>query len=163
MRTHTIRTAALAVVAMIAAAGSAPAQSSGQAAAGPDRARLVGAWHMVSMEEQAPDGKLTHRDDRDAMLVYTADGHVSVQVMYPASDISSTTNSPYSKDGYEASFGSYDVDEQAHTVTHHVRGSLVRTLIGRDLPRVMQFSTDGHLTLRSARPEEKWSVTWEHD
>ena len=38
---------------------------------------------MVSMEEQGPDGTPTHHADRTAMLVYTADGHVSVQVMYP--------------------------------------------------------------------------------
>lgn len=37
-----------------------------------------------------------------------------------------------------------------------------RALIGKSLPRVMQFCADGHLTLCSARPEEKWSVTWEH-
>ena len=124
---------------------------------------MIGARHRVSMEEQAPDGRLTHHADRDAMLVDTADGHVSVQVMDPASEIASSTDPPSALSGHQASFGSYDVDEQAHTVTQHVRGSLVRTPIGRDLPRVMQVSSDGHLTLRSARPEETWSVTWEHD
>lgn len=139
------------------------AQAADQRGVGSDRDKLIGAWHMVSMEEQAPDGTLSHHADRAAMLVYTADGHVSVQVMYPASEIASTTNSPYSQAGYEASFGSYDVDEQAHIVTHHVQGALGRALVGKILPRLMQFSADGHLTLRSARPEEKWSVTWEHD
>jgi hypothetical protein len=106
---------------------------------------------------------MTHHTERTGMLVYSADGHVSVQVMYPQSEAGTTANAAYQQNGYEASFGSFDVDEQAHTVTHHVQGSLVRSLIGKDLPRVMQFSPDGHLTLRSAHPEEKWSVTWEHD
>jgi hypothetical protein len=48
-------------------------------------------------------------------------------------------------------------------VTHHVQGSNTRDLlVGRDLPRVYQFSTDGHLVIKSARPDEHWSVTWEH-
>jgi len=67
----------------------------------------------------------------------------------------------YVKDGYEASFGSYDVNEEAHTVTHHVEGSITQALVGKDLPRLFQFS-DGHLIIRSTRPDEYWSVTWEH-
>ena len=131
--------------------------------AGPDRAKLIGAWHMVSMEEQGQDGRLEHHTDRTGMLVFTADGHFSVQVMYPEPDTAESANPTYAKDGYEATFGSYNVDEQTHTIRQHVQASLVRTLIGKDLPRLMQFSSDGYLTLRSARPEEKWSVTWEHD
>ncbi len=65
--------------------------------------------------------------------------------------------------GYEASFGSYDVDEATHTLTHHVQGSITRDLlVGKDLPRVYQFSADGQLIIKSARPDEHWSVTWEH-
>ena len=48
------------------------------------------------------------------------------------------------QNGYEASFGSYDVDEAAHTLTHHVQGSITRDLlVGKDLPRVYQFTADG--------------------
>ncbi len=118
---------------------------------------------MVSMEEQGSDGSVTPHADRKGMLVYSADGHVSVQVMYPEAGAAGDANPAYAKGGYEASFGRFDVDEATHTVTHHVEGSLVRALIGKDLPRLMRFSPDGHLTLRSAHPEERWSVTWEHD
>ena len=40
----------------------------------------------------------------------------------------------YVKDGYEASPGNYDVDEQAHTVTHHLEGSITPGLSGNTLP-----------------------------
>ena len=123
---------------------------------------LIGAWHILSMEEQGQDGKLEHHADRTGMIVFTADGHFSVQVMYPESG-AAAANSTYAKDGYEATFGSYNVDEQTHTIRQHVQAALVRTLIGKDLTRLMQFSSDGHRTLRSVRLEEKWSVTWEHD
>ncbi len=96
------------------------------------------------------------------MLIYTPDGHMSVQVMYAASEAGSSQNPvQYARSGYEAYFGSYDVNETAHTITYHVEGALVRALVGDDLPRVYRFS-DGRLTLRSSRPDEHWSVTWEH-
>jgi hypothetical protein len=49
--------------------------------------------------------------------------------------------------GDEASFGRYQVDEGAQTVTHRYEGANVRTLVGQDLPRRYQF-TDGRLIIR---------------
>ncbi len=136
------------------------AQAAEQNAAGSDREKLIGAWHMVSMEEQGADGKLTHHSDRTAMLLYTRDGHLSVQVMSPRAS-AADANPAYSVNGYEASFGSFDIDDKAHTLTHHLQGANVPALVGEDLPRAYQFS-NGQLTLRSTRPDEHWSVTWEH-
>lgn len=121
---------------------------------------LIGAWHLLSMEEPGPDGKLTRITNRKGMLLYTSDGHMSVQIMFPASE--SALSNDYVRNGYEASFGSYDVDEQAHTVTHQVQGSITPKLVGQHLTRVYEFS-DGHLIIKSTRPEEHWSVTWEHE
>jgi len=83
-----------------------------------------------------------------------------VQLMYPPSQ--STLTNDYVLNGYEASFGSFDVDEAAHTVTHHVQASVTRGLIGKDLTRAFQFSK-GNLIIRSVRADEHWSVTWHHD
>ena len=94
------------------------------------------------------------------MLIYTADGHMSVQLMYPKS--ASTLSNDYVQNGYEASFGSYDINEATHTVTHHVQGSNTGDLlVGKDLPRVYRFGADGRLVIKSARPDEHWSATWE--
>jgi Lipocalin-like domain len=46
----------------------------------------------------------------------------------------------YSQGGYEASFGTYEIDERTNTFTFHVEGALVRSLIGKDLPRAFEFS-----------------------
>lgn len=126
---------------------------------GSDTERLIGAWHLVSIV--GPDGKPVTMGLPTGMLIYTRDSHVSVQLMYPKS--ASAQSNEYVQDGYEASFGSYDVNEASHTVTHHVQGSNTRDLlVGKDLPRVYQFATDGHLIIKSARPDEHWSVRWEH-
>jgi hypothetical protein len=151
-----IRYGILAVV--IAFCAASQARSVQKEDAGFNKERLVGAWHLVRIDAPGSDGNATQPK---GMLIYTRDGHMSVQLMYAKS--ASTLSNEYVKDGYEASFGSYDVDEAAHTVTHHVQGSVTRDLlVGKDLRRVYQFTEDGHLIIRSSRSNEHWSVTWEH-
>ena len=125
------------------------------------REKLIGAWHLVRIDAPGPDGKPASGPQPEGMLLYTRDGHMSVQLMYPAS--AKTLSNEYVLKGYEASFGSYDIDENAHTVTHHVQGSITRNqLVGKDLPRKFEFTPDGHLIIRSTRPDEHWFVTWAH-
>ncbi len=133
------------------------------------RDRFIGAWRLAWLEEQGADGNI-HRADCTGLLVYTRDGHMSVQVMYRGVQANSqpdpqeaTNVAPvqYAQGGYEASFGTYQIDEPSHTFTYHVDGALVRTLIGKDLRRAFDFSGK-QLIVRSARPEEHWRVAWEH-
>src|SRR6476660_7566358 len=109
-----------------------------------DRERLIGAWHLAHIDSPGPDGKSADTVQPQGMLIYTRDGHVSVQLMYPKS--ANDPNNEYVLDGYEASFGSYDVDEATHTLTHHVQGSNTRDLlVGKDLPRLYRFTDEGKL------------------
>jgi hypothetical protein len=125
------------------------------------RNTLIGAWHLVRIDAPGPDGKAASILQPEGMLIYTGDGHMSVQLMYPES--ANSPDNEYVLGGYEASFGSYDVNEARHLVTHHVKGSITRELlVGKDLPRAYQLTADGHLIIRSADPREHWSVTWEH-
>jgi hypothetical protein len=155
----TIRFASLALLAALCGISQPRSAEKKGPALGSDRERLIGAWHLASMA--GPDGKPVAVGPPMGMLIYTRDGHMSVQLMYPKSG--SALSNEYVRNGYEASFGSYDIDDAAHTVTHHVQGANTRDLlVGKDLPRAYQFSTDGHLVMRSARPDEHWSVKWEH-
>ena len=125
------------------------------------RNALIGAWHLVRIDAPGPDGKVASTPQPEGMLIYTRDGHMSVQLMYPKS--ANSPDNEYVLGGYEASFGSYSVNEAKHLVTHHVQGSVTRDLlVGKDLPRVYQLTDDGHLIIRSADSREHWSVTWEH-
>jgi Lipocalin-like domain len=124
-----------------------------------DRQKLIGAWRLASMV--GPDGKPISSGVPVGMLIYTRDGHMSVQLMYPKSE--SSLSNEYVQNGYEASFGSYNVNVGTHTVTHHVQGSNTGDrLVGKDLPRVYEFNVRGQLVIKSARSDEHWSVTWEH-
>ena len=125
------------------------------------RERFIGAWRLAWIEEQGADGK-THRADCTGLLVYTRDGHMSVQVMYRNPQAGANAAPvQYAQGGYEASFGTYEIDERAHKFTFHVEGGLVRTLIGKDLTRVFELSGK-QLIVKSSSPDEHWRVAWEH-
>ncbi|HXM61495.1 MAG TPA: lipocalin-like domain-containing protein [Terriglobales bacterium] len=124
------------------------------------RDRFVGAWRLASLEQEGTDGKI-RKSYSTGLLVFTRDGHMSVQVM----DRNPPAQAPagpkhYSQGGYEASFGTYEIDD-AHTFTFHVEGALVRTLIGKDLPRAFEF-LGKQLVVKSTSPDEHWRVAWEH-
>jgi len=115
---------------------------------------FVGAWKLASLEEASADGQV-HKADCNGMFVFTSDGKASVQVMYR----NAQTGSAYAQGGYEASYGSYHIDDSS-TFTFHIDGALVRTLIGKDLKRAYEISGN-RLIVRSTNPNEHWRVVWE--
>jgi len=123
--------------------------------------RFVGAWRLAWLEE--PDaGGVVHRADCTGLLVYTRDGHMSVQVMYRNAQTGGQGGPvQYAQGGYEASFGRYEIDENSHIFTFHVEGAMVRSLIGKELPRAFELSGD-QLVVKSTNPNEHWRVAWEH-
>lgn len=121
--------------------------------------RFVGAWRLTSLEQEGADGKIL-KSDSTGVLVFTSDGHMSVQVMDRNPPAQAPTGpEQYSQGGYEASFGTYKIDG-AHTFTYHVEGALVRTLVGKDLPRAFELSGK-QLIVNSTRTDEHWRVVWE--
>lgn len=125
------------------------------------KGRFVGAWRLASLEEPDADGKI-HKADCTGLLVYTLDGHMSVRVMYHNPQTGGQGGPvQYAQGGYEASFGTYKIDESTHTFTFHVEGAMVRNLIGKDLPRSFELSGN-QLLVKSTDPNEHWQVAWEH-
>jgi hypothetical protein len=148
----------LAMVVVLTGAGLAHRAAEAQSST---REKLIGAWKLVSEEEPGPDGGIV-KLLRTAIIMYTRDGHMGVQFLAPeGAPALSAGPIQYEQGGYEAYFGTYTLDEKASTVTHHVEGALVRSLIGKDLTRVYRFS-GRQLILKSSRPDEHWTVVWEH-
>lgn len=131
--------------------------------AGAGHDRLAGAWKLMSLEQPGADGTL-HAVDCSGMFVFTRDGHLAVQVMDRDVKPKAATagSEQYAQGGYEASYGSYTVDEANHTFTFHVEGALVRALIGKDLVRRYELSGK-RLVITSARSDEHWRVVWERE
>jgi len=152
------RLLAISVVALFVGEAAA---TFGQAGGSGVRERFVGGWRLVSLEHEGPDGKV-NRIDCCGLFVFTRDGHLSVQVMRRNPQAQAdTAPDQYSQGGYEATYGRYEIDERTHTFTFHVEGSLMPALIGRDLPRLYEFSGK-QLIIKSSNPSEHWKATWEH-
>src|SRR5262249_9970832 len=121
--------------------------------------QFVGAWRLAWLEE--PDGERhVHKADCTGLLVFTRDGHMSVQVMYRNPQAGSQAGpAQYAQGGYEASFGTYKIDEATHTFTFHVEGAMVRSLVGRELSRSFELS-GGQLIVKSTDAKESWRAAW---
>jgi hypothetical protein len=149
----------LLALAMLSGSGLAASQDRGDGQR--IRDQLIGAWRLVWLEEPAADGKV-HKADCTGMLVFTRDGRMSVQVMYRNPQTGAPSGPvQYAQGGYEASFGRYALDEGAHQFTYRVEGALVRSLVGRELPRLFELSGK-QLIVKSPNPDEHWRVAWEH-
>jgi len=140
-----IRNAAVMLTAFAAIAIAPSAHAASNAA-------LVGAWHLVAVEQPAPDGTI-QKIEGPGLLTFTADGHMALQLMQPE-----TTANAYSHGGYEATFGTFRMNSKRQ-FTYHVIGSLVRDLVGKDLPRRFRISGKT-LVISSTRTDEHWRVIW---
>jgi hypothetical protein len=80
---------------------------------------------------------------------------MSGQLMRPGREPRDTTN------GYVAYFGTFVVDESAHTVIHHVEASLTPAWVGTDLKRTYRFSGN-RLTL-TAITGSVLELVWERE
>lgn len=118
-------------------------------------ARLVGAWHLVAIEQ--PDASGAMRTAKvEGLLVFTRNGHMAVQVRNLDLD---HVDSAYSSSGYEASYGTITLDLANSIFVYRVEGALVRELVGQDLPRAYSL-VDDQLILTSTRDDEQWRVIW---
>ncbi len=116
---------------------------------------FVGAWRLVSAEFRYEDGTATHSYD-SGLLIYTADGYMSAQLMRRERPAFATTDRlggtreqiVAAYQGYRAYAGTYDVDAAAQTVTHHAEWNMLPNEVDGD--QVRHFEFDGtRLTLRT--------------
>jgi len=126
----------------------------------------VGTWNLVSFEARRSDGQVIYPLGRSVVGVinYDARGNVSVQLMrsdrpsFASSDLQKGTADEIRAafEGLLTYFGTYDVDEEQGTVTHHVRHSSFPNWEGSDQIRLFEFSGD-RLTLRT-RPTQMGGI-----
>jgi Lipocalin-like domain len=122
------------------------------------RDELVGAWRLLSWENQAADGQVTHPMGTDALgyVIYAADGRFSVTISrrgragFAAGDLLSGTTEEKARavEGFVAYAGRYTF--LGDRVIHHVELSLFPNWVGSDQERWVELAKD-RLTL-SASP-----------
>ncbi len=114
------------------------------------REKFFGVWSLVAVNFYKSDGTLVklYGDDPRGLFIYTEHGTMSVQIMKrDRPSLPKGRNAEHALDeyhailrGYIAYFGTYQVDENARTVIHHVRGSLIPNWVDTDLVREYEFS-----------------------
>lgn len=102
--------------------------------------RLVGTWHLVSVEGRLPDGSRNHPYGRTPLgiLIYDRHGSMAVQIMsrdrppFKSVDLKGGTpqEAKDALDGAAVYFGTYETEEQTDTVCHHIQGSVFPNWIG---------------------------------
>ena len=132
------------------------------------RERLVGAWELIDAVEEPVDGsppRYPMGEHPTGLIVYTPDGHMSVQIMQ-AGHAAAGTGDPYGRTAeefaaeartYFAYAGSFETDERAGVVTHEVRMSLYPGWVGQGQRRAVRLAGDV-LELASAEPSPSAGV-----
>ncbi|MBI3207903.1 MAG: lipocalin-like domain-containing protein [Candidatus Solibacter usitatus] len=128
---------------------------------------FTGVWRLVSYEARWSDGCVHYPFGEHAtgMLVYTADGHMTGQVMrsgrkhlpsgYRKAGV--VENALDAFDGYIAYCGRYRVEESTSEIVHIVEASLYPNWTGGEQRR--RYSLQGDvLTLEAARPAKDKTV-----
>jgi len=113
---------------------------------------LPGTWRLVSRIDVAANGERRPDpalgEDPVALLFYDRSGNFAAQFM--KRDRSSVVdgvggpakNNSRARDGYDAYFGSYTVDDAAGTVTQKLAGALSKENVGHVLTRAMTVEGD---------------------
>ena len=122
------------------------------------RDALVGAWRLISWENQAADGQVTYPMGTDAIgyVLYAANGRFSVTISrrdragFAAGDLLSGTTQEKARalEGFVAYAGRYSF--YGDRIIHHVELSLFPNWVGSDQERWVELA-EGRLTL-SASP-----------
>jgi hypothetical protein len=119
--------------------------------------QLIGAWRLLSAEFRSSDAKIAYPWGKNAtgLLIYNASGYVSAQIMNPdrpkfasRDNLKGTPEeTKLAFDGYQAYYGTFEIDEKEKMVIHHITGNLFPNAIGVAFKRYYEFSSNDRLTL----------------
>jgi hypothetical protein len=143
--------------------------------------KFVGAWRLVSIEGDPP-GRTSHLYDRPTgLLMYDSSGHVCVNIVLrsdrkPFAPFAKglLTATPGEKaaafESYAAYFGTFSINSETGTITHHLEDSLIPGRRGTDNVRWFEFQGDDRLLLIPAedgkggviaRKDVTYKLLWE--
>jgi hypothetical protein len=114
---------------------------------------LVGTWKLRSFESRRANGRVEEPMGPAPVGRLTYDAHGNMSVLFGARNrgrwaaagkLGGTDDEKADAvDSFDAYFGTYDVDETAGIVTHHVEGALFPNWVGTDQER--RFALEGDL------------------
>src|SRR5262245_32669297 len=116
------------------------------------RTRILGAWELQSRTVRGASGEILDPvlgKQPLGRLFYDASGRMGLQMMRlgRAQAITAPSNPQDASNqrvvlGYDSYFGTFQLDESAGTITHHVEGSLFPEDLGKDFVRSFTVDDD---------------------
>jgi len=113
---------------------------------------LIGTWKFMSMVLKSGTGKTVYPYGKNVfgILIYTPGGYISALLMDPerkkfaSDDLKSGTAEEIKQahEKFDAYCGTYTVDENKGTVTHHVEGAKFPNWVGTDQVRYFELKGD---------------------
>jgi Lipocalin-like domain len=139
------------------------------------RDRFLGVWKLISYERKSKDGRIDYPYGEKPVgrITYDKAGRMSAQLMRPgrrstvapgASFIVANATAEEIREavsGFFAYFGTFDVDDSARTVIHHVQACLVPSWVGTDLKRTYRFNANR--VVLTAVTTSVLELTWERE
>ena len=130
---------------------------------------LLGTWKLVSSVGVYSDGRVTHPygEKAEGMLVYDSHGNFSGQIQGQGRPLFESGNllrgAPEeikaAFEGYVAYYGTYEVDEEAASVTHHIRGCWFPNWVGDTQTRYYSFEAGKLILITPPFVGRKNSIT----
>jgi len=65
--------------------------------------------------------------------------------------------------GFNAYFGTFDVDQASGTVIHHLQSALIPSWVGTDQRRKYEFSAAGELIILNTASGADYRLVWQRD
>ena len=140
------------------------------------RAQLIGSWRLVSRQSRRANGEVEADAGLSAtplgILIYDQSGHVAAQLSrrdrtlailpgecQAAITTKGTPDTAQTILGYDAYFGTYEVNENEGTVIHHLEAALFPGDVGKDIERDFTISGDQLTITFNATTREGVKVT----
>jgi hypothetical protein len=145
-----------------------------------ERKKFIGVWRLVSgqsKDERTGEIRYPWGKNPVGRLSYDA-GRVFAQLMNPgrrsvggmsnlgsaaAIAAASADDMREMLTGFNAYFGTYEVDEPSRTVIHHLQSALIPSWVGSDQRRKYEFSGHDQLIILNTASQADYRLVWHRE
>ena len=145
------------------------------------RKKFIGVWRLISGESKdqvTSEVRYPWGTKPVGRLVYDDAGRVFAQLMNPgrrsvggmanrgaaaAIETASAEDLRAMLTGFNAYFGTFDVDEPARTVIHHLQSALIPSWVGTDQRRKYEFSGSDQLIMFNTASQAAYRLVWQRE
>ena len=146
-----------------------------------ERKRFIGVWKLISGESKDEvTGEILYPWGRNPVgrLSYDEAGRVFAQLMNPgrrsvggvanrgaaaAIAAASTDDMREMLTGFNAYFGTFEVDEPTRTVIHHLQSALIPSWVGSHQRRKYEFFGHDQLILLNSASQAAYRLVWQRE